>query len=296
MGATQVASDSAALMVTHDGAPYLRQQFDSIMGQSVLPAVLVVVDDASRDATRVMVRELARTASIPVELILTDSSNAPDAASRVARNVVTGLAACAAFDVTILSDQDDEWLVDRVERQRAGLAGTAGALLIAGDGVLVGDDGRPVGGRIRDRFAIPDGWDMLSPAERTRAALRRPLVTGAAAAITVELARLLSPVPRGWFHDRWATLLAVARNGLVLQPEPVIRYRLHGGQLLGLDQAGIGSDRRRWQQVLARGTGPVQAASRTADIVRRVRPMATDPAIRSELSWSSVLRSAFDRA
>ena len=197
--------------------------------------------------------------------------------------------------MTILSDQDDEWLVDRVEKQRAGLLGTTGALLIAGDGILVDDDGLLIGGRIRDRFPIPDGWDMLSPADRTRAALRRPLVTGAAAAMTAELARLLSPIPRGWLDDRWATLLAVARNGLVLQTEPVIRYRLHGGQLVGLDQAGIGAGRRRWEQVLARGIGPMQVAGRTADVVRRVRPMASDPAIRSELSWSRVLQSAFDR-
>ena len=104
------------------------------------------------------------------------------------------------------------------------------------------------------------------------------------------------PVPAGWLHDRWATLVAVASEGLVLQSEPVIKYRIHEGQVLGQRQAQIGTGGRRWRQVLERGAGPIEAAARVAQVVRRVRPIATDPGVRRELSWRAVLGSAMDRS
>lgn len=291
----QVAADTAAVMVTHNGARFLRQQCESIFRQTLLPAVLVVVDDASRDATRAVLHDLARTAPIPVELIAADGSHIRDWKSRVAANVVAGLAAVSEYSVAVLSDQDDEWFAGRLAAQRAVLQGTPGVLLVAGDAVLIDENGRLVGERLREYFPPPPDWDSLDAAGRARAALRRPIVTGAAAAMGAELVRLMSPVPRGWLHDRWATLVAVARNGLFLQAEPMIRYRIHDRQLIGARQAHVGAGGLRWQQVHERGASPLQAVGRVVNVVRRIRPIATDPAVRSELSWFAVLRSGMDR-
>jgi len=132
----QVAADTAAVMVTHNGERFVRQQCESIFQQSLLPAALVVVDDASHDATRAVLHDLTRTAPIPVELIMADGSGISDPKSRVAANVLAGLSAASEYDVAILSYQDDEWLVDRLVTQRAILRSTPGALLVAGDGIL----------------------------------------------------------------------------------------------------------------------------------------------------------------
>ena len=87
---------------------------------------------------------------------------------------------------------------------------------------------------------------------------------------------MMAPVPRRWLFDRWATLVATARDGLVLQPEAVIRYRIHPGQLLGDRQANGPDGTLRWRQILARGASPVEAAVRASDVVRRIRPLALD--------------------
>lgn len=291
-----IAADTAAVMTTHDGERFLRQQFASIWDQELLPAVLIVVDDASTDGTSDILRDVARSAPIPVELIWADGSSTGNRKTRIAANVARGLAAAQSFEFVLLSDQDDEWLSDRLVRQRDVLRGTPGALLVAGDGLLIDQEGRDTGGRLRDSFPLPPDWDALDPAHRMRAALRTPFVTGAASAMTVALAKLMLPVPPGWLHDRWATLVAVACDGLLLQEEPVIRYRIHGGQVLGQRQAGIGTGARRWRQVRQRGAGPIEAASRAAHIVHRLKPIATDPAVRRELSWRAVLGSALERA
>jgi glycosyltransferase involved in cell wall biosynthesis len=291
----QVAADTAAVMVTHDGERFLRRQCESIFRQDLLPAVLIVVDDASTDRSRDILRDLAGSAPIPMELIWADSSGISNRKSRIAANVTRGLAAAVPYEIVLLSDQDDEWLVDRLARQRDILQDDSSAMLVAGDGILIDEAGRETGGRLSDSFPLPIDWETLDAAGRMRAVIRAAFVTGATAALTMALARLMQPVPRGWLHDRWATLVAAACNGLVLQSEPVIRYRIHEGQVLGQRQAQIGSGGRRWRQVLDRGSGPVESATRASDVVRRLRPIATDLDVRRELSWRAVLGSALER-
>jgi hypothetical protein len=231
-----------------------------------------------------------------MELIWTDASSISNRKSRIAGNVAKGLAAAAPYEIVLLSDQDDEWLVDRLARQREVLLSDPRALLVAGDGILINEAGGETGGLLSDSFPRPAQWETLDPGSRMRAALRAPFVAGAASALTRDLVRLMLPVPGGWLHDRWATLVAVARDGLVLQSEPVIRYRIHEGQVLGQRQAQIGTGGRRWRQVRDRGAGPIEAATRVSHIVRRLKPIATDPAVRRELSWRAVVGSALDRA
>jgi glycosyltransferase involved in cell wall biosynthesis len=291
----QVAADTAAVMVTHDGERFLGQQCESIFRGDVLPTVLIVVDDESQDSSRDILRDVARSAPIPVEVIEVDSSNVSNRKSRIAGNVVRGLEAASAYRFAVLSDQDDQWLPDRLARQRGVLLGDPNAMLVAGDGILIDEWGHETGGRLSDSFPRPPGWETLDAAGRAHAALRASFVTGAASALTMALARLMQPVPGGWLHDRWATLVAVACNGLVLQSEPVIRYRIHQGQVLGQTQAQIGAGNRRWKQVRDRGAGPIEAATRVTQIVRRLGPIATNPAVRRELSWRAVLGSAMDR-
>jgi len=283
-------------MVTHDGEPFLRQQCESIFRQSLLPAVLIVVDDASTDGSRALLTELASSAPVPMELIWADGSSLLDRRSRIAANVIKGLAAAAPYEIAVLSDQDDEWLTDRLASQRQVLRNNQGTMLVAGDGILIDGAGVETGGRLSDSFPRPRDWETLDAAGRMRAALRAPFVTGAASALAMGLVPLMKPMPSGWLHDRWATLVAAACGGLVLQSEPVIRYRIHEGQVLGQRQAGIGTGGRRWRQVQGRGAGPIEAATRVSQVVRRLKPIATDPAVRSELSWRAVVGSALDRA
>jgi glycosyltransferase involved in cell wall biosynthesis len=291
-----IAADTAAVMVTHNGDRFLRRQCESILSQDLLPATLIVVDDGSTDGSRSILENVRAAAPIPVELIWTNTSHVRDYRTRIVRNVTRGLAAAASYEVVVLSDQDDEWLSDRLARQRDILRGDRGALLVAGDGILIDEDGRETGRRLRESFPPPDDWETLDAAGRMHAVLRASFVTGAATALTTSLVRLMEPIPGGWLHDRWATLAAAARNGLVLQSEPVIKYRIHEGQVLGQRQAQIGVGERRWRQVRDRGASPIEAAARAADVVRRLKPIATDPAVRSQLSWRAVLGSALDRS
>jgi glycosyltransferase involved in cell wall biosynthesis len=291
----EVAADTAVVMASHDGARFLASQIDSILAQSLLPAVVMIVDDASRDGSRTLIRDIARSSPIPIELLTVDSSGHTDPKSRVTASILRGIEAVASFEFVILADQDDEWLPDRLLRQRDILHSDGDALLVAGDGLLIDESGAAIGGSLRDRFRPPTNWDALSAARRVRAAIHQPFVTGATCALRQDLVPLMMPVPRRWLFDRWATLVATAREGLVLQPETVIRYRIHPGQLLGDRQATGPAGTRRWRQTLARGASPLEAAVRARDVVRRIRPLALDATVRDELSWGALARAAVVR-
>jgi glycosyltransferase involved in cell wall biosynthesis len=291
----EVAADTAVVMATHDGARFLASQIESILAQAILPAVVMIVDDASRDGSTDLIRMIARTSPIPIEMAAAVGSGGADPKTRITAAIMQGMAAVSAFEFVVLSDQDDEWLPGRLMRQRDILLDDTDALLVAGDGVLIDESGAEVGGSLRDRFPPPEDWDGSSPAERVRASIRRPFVTGAACAIRRELIEMMAPVPRGWLFDRWATLVATARDALVLEPETVIRYRLHSDQLLGVRQATGAAGGRRWRQVLARGASPLEAAARAHDVVRRIKPLAIDATIRDELTWRSLAMAAMER-
>ncbi len=290
----EVAADAAVVMASHDGARFLASQVESILAQTLLPSVLAIVDDASRDGSRDLIRDFARSSPIPIELIVVDGSRYADPKSRVTACILRGIEAVASSDFLILSDQDDEWLPDRLMRQLDILRRDANALLVAGDGVLIDGSGAEIGGSLRDRFPPPANWGALGPAERVKAAIRRPFVTGATCGLRRELVAMMAPVPRRWLFDRWATLVAAARDGLVLQPDIVIRYRVHPDQLLGDRQAAGPVGTRRWRQVLARGASPLEAAMRAYDVVHRIRPVAVDATIRDELSWRSLAKAALE--
>ncbi len=268
---------------------------NSILSQSLLPAVLKIVDDASTDGSRKLIRDIANSAPIPIELLTVDGSGYTDIKSRVTASFVHGLLALASFQFVMLADHDDEWLPDRLIRQRDILGASPDVLLVAGDAILIDESGAEIGGNLRDRFPPPADWDELDAKQRVRAVIRQPFVAGATCALRQELIALMVPVPRRWFLDRWATLVATARNGLVLQPETVIRYRIHPGQVLGDRQAAGPAASRRWQRIVARGGSPFEAAVRARDVVRRIRPLALDATVRDELSWRSLVRAAVER-
>ena len=96
-------------MATYNGARYLRQQLESIFSQLAPEDEIVIVDDASQDATCAIVMEF-KDARVR---LLRNPRNVGVLGSfeRAIRNT-TG-------DVIFLSDQDDVWRGDKVRKFRA---------------------------------------------------------------------------------------------------------------------------------------------------------------------------------
>jgi glycosyltransferase involved in cell wall biosynthesis len=103
-----VTSVSVA-MATYNGARFIREQLDSIAAQTILPAELVITDDASSDDTIAIVRAFAGTVPFPVHI----HENPVRLGYRA--NFMRNVGLCTS-ELIALCDQDDIWAPYKLER------------------------------------------------------------------------------------------------------------------------------------------------------------------------------------
>lgn len=222
-------------MVTHNARPYLTMQLESILAQDRRPDGMVIVDDSSTDGTWEDL--LAFRESTPIRVDLFRSRTTPGSRhlfSRIAANFSQALRESAdRYSIVLVADQDDVWLPNRLDTQVAALMSSDRPGVAVADADLIDDLGRPLAGTLRARFPIPHGWEAWPRDVRFRYVLRNPVATGAAMALTTEFIDTSLPVPYGWLHDRWLSILAAATGRLDVQENSVIQYRLHDAQSVG---------------------------------------------------------------
>lgn len=228
-------------LCTYNGERFLREQLDSIAAQTRPPDELVVSDDLSTDGTRQIVETFAACAPFPVRLHVSDVNVG------TALNFGKAIALCTG-DVIALSDQDDVWLPEKLRRFEEVFRADSSVGLVFGDAFVVGEDLSPTGRRLWE-------WTFTRAARREmqrdpfRALLRCNVVTGATMALSARLKPLVLPIPPDLnvIHDAWIGLVASAVSGVVLLSEPLIMYRQHNGQQLGVSSAsGLDSSGQRF--------------------------------------------------
>jgi hypothetical protein len=113
--------------------------------------------------------------------------------------------------------------------------------------------------------------------ERTNAAgnvfpvlLRRNLICGASLAIRSTCKPWILPMPEGAIHDEWTALVAAAHGSVRFVPKPLIRYRQHTSNQIGLLHLNW---RRRFDTLIHRH-GP--EAKRRLGMMHRLRQRLMD--------------------
>lgn len=213
-------------LCTHNGARFVSRQLESILDQSVPVGEVVLSDDDSRDDTVELAMAVVGD-RVPITVLV----NRP--ALGVTANFEAAVRATSG-EIVVLSDQDDVWHRDRVERAVDRLSDPAVDLVFS-DARLVGPDGAPIGGTllerlrptVRERTALEAG-DLYS------ALVRRNLVTGATVAFRRRLLDAALPFPAEWVHDEWLAIVAAATAGVAFEDEALIDYRLHESNVIGV--------------------------------------------------------------
>lgn len=276
----------AVAMVVHNGAQYLEGQLVSIATQSPSPCCVFVVDDSSTDKSRLIVCEVLKRSSTKLIWVEAECHGSASLYTRIARNFSAALRAAAQHEVILVADQDDVWLEGRIQRQAARIR--AGALLTAGSAEIIDSQGQLTGTNIRETFPVPADWMSLSAESQMEVVLARPLVTGAAMAISPRLLAIGLPIPATWLHDRWLSLVAAASGGLDLCAGPELQYRVHSEQVVGLG-------RRKKSGVQGIAWNLAISCKKFFDLCFRLRNLAASEAIRSRLGGMSVARILMSR-
>jgi glycosyltransferase involved in cell wall biosynthesis len=215
-------------MCTYNGARYLREQLDSIAGQTRRPDELVVCDDGSTDQTLAILEGFAATAAFPVRIHV---NRAPLGTPKNFERAI-GLATGAAI---ALADQDDVWYPHKLERLEQELARSKGIGLVFSDADVVDDRLRPAGCRLSQALrAFERHRRLIARGRLFEALVRDNLVTGCTAAFRSDYKDLVIPVPAACAHDSWAALVIAAVADVARIDAPLLAYRQHAGNQSGL--------------------------------------------------------------
>ena len=214
-------------LCTFNGERFLPQQLASIANQTRLPDELIVCDDRSTDHTVDCVRSFAASAPFPVRIFENEQNLG------VARNFERALQLCEG-NLIALSDQDDIWYPVRLQRSEQEFIDHPEAGLVFSDADVINDENELTGTTMWQQigFAGRGEHDLLAGHYLLLAKQR--FVTGATVMLRASLREHCLPIGQGWIHDEWIALIAAAFFDLRPIAQPLIRYRIHSSQQVGL--------------------------------------------------------------
>ena len=232
------------LMATYNGAKHLPQQLASIAAQDHGSWSLWVSDDGSSDDTPDIIRAFADAHPQRTIRLLDGPQNG------AAANFMSLL--ChpdLPVGYVALSDQDDVWYPNKLSHALTALNDQQGAAIYSAQSRHIDGQGHPIG-HSRPHRGQPHFANALV---QNRIAGHCAVLTPAA----LDLVRAVGPVDVP-FHDWWLYLLMTGAGGtVVVQPDVVLDYRQHDGNVLGGNQrrlasvkrvlAVLGSTFARWQ-------------------------------------------------
>ena len=226
----QTKKNLSIALCTYNGAPYLEGQLESIAAQTLQPDELVVCDDGSTDSTLELLSDFKGRVPFDVRIY----RNITNLGST--RNFEQAITLCEG-EIIALSDQDDIWLPEKLEKLVKALSDNPETAFAFSDAEVVDDQLRPMhyrlwesgnvqfSRRLQNRFRKHGPLDVL---------IKRYIVTGATMVFRSSLKDIILPIQTSWVHDGWIAFIAAAigKNGEFVD-EPLILYRQHTNQQIG---------------------------------------------------------------
>ena len=221
-------------LCTYNGEKYIKKQLESILCQSIGVTEIIIMDDCSSDATIRIIQEIDQLHPGIIKLFRNEHNIG------FLKNFEKALIECCG-DYIFISDQDDIWYNDKVERvvsylDKSGMWGvfTNGELIDCNDKKL----GRTlfeslnVKKYLSQKVLYPDLFTMLS--------LNSNFVTGATLALSKEAKQVVLPfwTSKNIYHDHFISLKLAAIGKFSCLNDCLISYRIHPSQQIGMGKEG----------------------------------------------------------
>lgn len=211
-------------LCTYNGDKFLETQLKSIIAQTKPVDEIIICDDGSTDETINIIAEFKNKYPTTISLYKNDVP------LRVIKNFEKAISLCNG-DIIFLSDQDDIWKNNKVERVTDYFQNNPGYLGVFTDAELIDDSENTLNTTM---------WDILCFKEFAKDKMNifkylvfhGNVVTGACLAIKKEAKSLILPLKiiTDNLHDALIALKLAENNQLGLITEPLIQYRLHSNQ------------------------------------------------------------------
>lgn len=241
------------LVAAFQGEAYLEEQLDSILNQTLTDINIVISDDGSTDGTWELTRRYASQYPGRVRCLRHIRKEKPAAGYGGIHPAAANffwLLSQAEGDYILLSDQDDVWRKDKVQRLLYHMK-KAEKKWGADTPILVYSDARVVD---QERRLIARSFLNYQHIDSKRTSLNEILVenpvTGGAMMFNAALLAYVKKAPgQCVMHDWWIALAASCFGKIKCVKEPLYDYRQHGNNTLGAKKAlSLVSIRRRFNR------------------------------------------------
>ncbi len=211
-------------MATFNGEKFLARQIDSIFSQTLLPKEMIICDDCSTDNTIEILKEFSRNA--PVDFIYYQN----ETRMGVTANFKKGVSLTSPGNYIALSDQDDIWLPQKLERSVQTLLNIddkATPAMIYSDLIMIDSDENILNVSVNNELAHDKYVHCLSTL------LFGNFVLGCTIMMNEKMKDLFADIPDDtpFNHDSWLSLIGFSFGRIACIPESFIQYRKHADNI-----------------------------------------------------------------
>lgn len=220
------------LLATYNGEKYIKEQLDSILNQTYKNIRIIISDDCSKDETQEILKEYENKDS-RIELHMHEKN------SGVVKNIEYLLKQVKS-KYYMLSDQDDVWLPEKIEKSLETLVQN-NADLVFGDLEVVDKDLKTIYPSFGDFMLLNKKIHKYINSNRLNYIYN--CVTGCTVLAKKETIEKIVPLPQKskyLIHDHWIGLMTSIYGKVAYMPEKYIKYRQHGNNQVGTDKISHG--------------------------------------------------------
>ncbi|GAW97800.1 MULTISPECIES: glycosyltransferase family 2 protein [Colwellia] len=221
------------VLATYNGESFLAEQIHSIQNNSGYKkwvSRLLVVDDGSTDATCSIVKELSLHDEKITWIENTTNQHGPS------NNFAFGLAQTQSQYI-MLSDQDDVWLPEKIQMsidriKQLEIESGSVPILVFSDKEVVDEQLKIICSSYFKLQNIAKNWHLTF-----EQLCQQNVVSGCTMLFNRVLLNKAMPIPeQAYMHDWWLALVASRCGKLELIDKPLIKYRQHNNNAIGLNQ------------------------------------------------------------
>lgn len=205
-------------MSTFNGEKYVIDQLNSILRQLPHEGRILIRDDGSTDKTKIIIQDFNDPR---IDLIAGDNVGFAGSFLKLIE------IAPSNYDIYMLSDQDDIWLPDKIQRAISSLLPYLEIPALYCTRMQLVDENL-------NYLGLSPLWPNLPSFSN---ALTENIVTGCTSAITQPLKYLVAihiDMEKIFFHDWWLYLIGSAFGKVIYDPNLTIKYRQHQNNVIGM--------------------------------------------------------------
>lgn len=199
-------------MVTYNAGAYLSGQLSSFLSQTTLPDELIVSDDGSTDETLEILKDFALRVPFEVQIHQNEKNLG------CSMNFGKALSMCSG-DIIFLSDQDDIWFPEKIERVLQVFKENKETLVVINDAEITDENLQPSG--------LSQAGQICNSGLTTD-----QVINGCFSAVSSKFLPILLPIETNEpAYDRYLHFLALSMNARIYIEDILQYYRRHGDNL-----------------------------------------------------------------